>query len=112
MNSTPKIRSTNLEPATATSGRRMRLSFSLGSMLVIMVVVAFVGAILSQLFRSVVEPTPANIGYFALAAALGPSAILIVAGTVFKVLQLLKERQADLSADAEDQASGPHSENG
>ena len=102
MNVTPKKPSTNIEPATASSGQRMRLSFSLGSMMVIMVVVAFLGAILSQLFRSVVQPTPANVGYFALAAALGPSAILVVAGTVFKVLQLFKERHTDLSVNAED----------
>ena len=101
MSSAPKNRSTNLEPVGASSARRSRLTFSLGSMLVIMVVVAFLGAILSQLFRSVVEPTPANIGYFALAAAVGPSAILIVAGTVFKVLQMIKERQANLSAEVE-----------
>ena len=102
MNVTPKKSPTNIEPASASSGRRMRLSFSLGSMMVIMVVVAFLGAILSQLFRSVVQPTPANVGYFALAAALGPSAILIIAGTVFKGLQLFKDRQVNFSVDADE----------
>ena len=101
MNVTPKKSLTNLEPVKGSSGRRLRLSFSLGSMLVIMVVVAFLGAILSQLFRSVMDPEPAKVGYFALAASLGPSAILIVAGTVFKVLQWLKERQTDLPVNAE-----------
>lgn len=62
-------------------------------MLVITVVVAFLGAILGQLFRSVVDPTPIKVGYFALTAAVGPSAILILAGTVFKALRWLKHRQ-------------------
>jgi len=64
-------------------------------MLVIMVVVAFLGAILSQLFNSLVNPSAGNVGYFALAAAAAPSAILIVAGTVFKGLRWLKKIQAE-----------------
>ena len=68
-------------------------------MLVIMVVVAFLGSILAQLFRSVTDPRPANVGYFALAAAVGPSAILIAAGTVFKVLNWLKRRQSETVAN-------------
>ncbi len=64
-------------------------------MLVIMTVVAFLGVVLAQLARSIMDPTPANVGYFALAAAVGPSAILIVAGTVFKVLSWLKQRQSE-----------------
>ena len=64
-------------------------------MLVIMTVVAFLGAVLSQLARSIIDPTPANVGYFALAAAVGPSAILIVAGTVFKILSWLKQRESE-----------------
>ena len=61
-------------------------------MLVIMTVVAFLGVVLSQLARSVMDPTPVNVGYFALVAAVAPSAILIVAGTVFKVLGWFKRR--------------------
>ena len=68
-------------------------------MLVITVVVAFLGAILAQLFRSIADPSPANVGYFALAAAVGPSAILIAAGTVFKVLSWLKRRQSQTVAN-------------
>lgn len=68
-------------------------------MLVIMVVVAFLGVVLAQLARSIMDPTPANVGYFALAAAVGPSAILIVAGTVFKVLGWLTQRQSENVAE-------------
>jgi len=93
MSSASNNRTTNLEQNSSPPRRSLRLSFSLGSMLVITVVVAFLGAILSQLFRSLMEPTPTNVGYFALAAAVGPSAILIVAGSVFKVLGWLKLRQ-------------------
>ena len=64
-------------------------------MLVIMTVVAFLGVVLSQLARSLMNPTPANDGYFALAAAVGPSAILIVAGTVFKLLGWFKRRLSE-----------------
>lgn len=70
-------------------------------MLVIMVVVAFLGSILGQLFRSVTDPTPANVGYFALAAAVGPSAILIIAGTFFKVLDWVKQRQSEHVANSD-----------
>jgi len=88
-----QMKASKREPAPAK--RPLRLSFSLGSMLVIMVVVAFLGAILSQFFRWVADPSPANVGYFALAAAVGPSAILIAAGTVFKVLRWLKHQQSE-----------------
>ena len=70
-------------------------------MLVIMVVVAFLGTILGQLFRTITDPIPANVGYFALAAAVGPSAILIVAGTVFKVLSWMKQRQSEHVANSD-----------
>lgn len=71
-------------------GAPLRLSFSLGSIMVITVVAAFLGVVLNQLYRSVVEPTPTHVAYFALAAALGPSAILIVAATAFKIIRWLK----------------------
>jgi hypothetical protein len=70
-------------------------------MLVIMVVVAFLGAILSQLYRSINDPIPANVGYFALAAAFAPSAILIIAGTVFKALSWLKQRRLEHVANSD-----------
>ena len=70
-------------------------------MLVITVVVAFVGAILGQLFNSIADPSPANVGYFAIAAAVGPSAILIAAGTVFKVLGLLQRQQSQHVANSD-----------
>ena len=70
-------------------------------MLAIMVVVAFLGSILAQLYRSISNPIPVNVGYFALAAAVGPSAILIVAGTVFKALSLLKQRQSEHVANSD-----------
>ena len=59
--------------------------------MVITVVVAFLGVALGQLYRSLVDPTPDKVAYFALAASVGPSAILIVAGTAFKLLRWLKQ---------------------
>lgn len=61
--------------------------------MVITVVVAFLGVVLNQMYRSVVEPTPKNVAYFALTAALAPSALLIVAGTSFKILRWCKQRR-------------------
>ncbi len=84
----------DLDQTRSPARRVLRFSFSLGSMLVIMVVVAFLGMILSQLFQSVIDPTPAKVGYFALAASVAPSAILIVAGSVFKVMRWLKRKPA------------------
>lgn len=74
--------------------------------MVITVVAAFLGVVLSQMYRTMVEPTPKNVAYFALTAALGPSAILIVAGTFFKILRGIKRQQAaannaDLDSDLE-----------
>ena len=82
-----------------------RPTFSLASILVITFVVAFIGAVLSHMFRAINDQSPVNMGYFALAAALGPSVILIVAGTAFNVFRLIKSYQNPVTVGADSEES-------
>jgi uncharacterized membrane protein len=88
------------------TGAPLRLSFSLGAVMVITVVVAFMGTMLSQMFQAVVRPTPGNIGHFALLAAVGPCAILVIVGAVFKLWRAFKTYRLNALGDTDDTTQG------
>ena len=66
--------------------------FSIGSMMVITFVVAIVGLLLGRMFIAVQTGEANNVGYFAILAAVAPTAALVGAGTTFRLLQWMQRQ--------------------
>ena len=61
-------------------------------MVVITFVVAIVGLLLGRMFNAGRSGETNNVGYFAILAAVAPTAALVGAGTTFRVLQWIQRQ--------------------
>lgn len=91
------------DPPEATD-RHNRLSFSLGSVLVVTIVVAFAGLLLGQMVQALRSQSAMSMGYFAMLAAIAPSVALVGAGSMFKMLRWMRAMMAseDAPLDSDD----------
>lgn len=69
-----------------------KLVFSIGSMMVITFVVAIVGLLLGRMFIAARSGETNSVGYFAILAAVAPTAALVGAGTIFRILQWIQRQ--------------------
>ncbi len=81
---------TNRQHTAAAPRKKRKFVFTIGSMMVIAVVVAFTGLLLGRMVVASRSEASASVGYFAIAAALAPSAALVGAGTAFRILHWIQ----------------------